>query len=362
MWVIRFEPSLLHQDKIMGKKDQTVINTVIANYMGGNYSDEEIALLTSWLEESKDNQKHFNEMKRVWEASETFPVSTEKALGKVMKRIESKNNGITLWGFWQKAAAILFIPLLLSVLYVAIHRGSKSSESGFSYKNVEAAFGSISTMELPDGSKVWLNAGSSLKYPEKFSKNERSVFLVGEAYFEVQSDPESPFVVNTSGFSVKATGTRFNVMAYQNSLIHSVTLAEGKVAVLNLNPAKKNGVVTVLLPNQHLTYNAQSGNSSIQTEEIYKHIAWKDGKLVFRNDLISEVARKISLQYNVDIEIQGDKILSYRFRATFENEPLNELLRLLKMSSPIDYREVSPQLLPDSTFTRRKIIIFSTEF
>jgi len=76
---------------------------------------------------------------------------------------------------------------------------------------------------------------------------------------------------------------------------------------------------------------------------------------------LDEVVSAIETAYNVDIEIQGDKIKSYRFRATFENEPLNELLRLLKMSSPIDYREVYPELLPDSTFTRRKIIIFSSE-
>ncbi len=345
----------------MGKKDHIGINTVIVNYLGGNSSDEEMTVLTSWLAESIDNQKYFKEMKRVWEASEAFPVSTEKALEKVMKRIESEKSRISFWGFWQKAAAILFIPLLISVLYVSIEKGKKTNGSDFVYKQVEAAFGSISTMVLPDGSKVWLNAGSSLKYPDKFSINERSVYLTGEAYFEVHSDPDSPFVVNTSGFSVKATGTRFNVMAYQNSAISSVTLAEGKVAVLNLNPAGKKGAVSILLPNQHLTFNAQSGNSTIQTEDIYKHIAWKDGKLVFRNDLITEVARKISLQYNVDIEIQGDKIKSYRFRATFENEPLNELLRLLKMSSPIDYREVYPELLPDSTFSRRKIIIFSSE-
>lgn len=109
-----------------------------------------------------------------------------------------------------------------------------------------------------------------------------------------------------------------------------------------------------------MTYDTLSEQVKIETGDTYKHFAWKDGKLVFRNDNISEVARRISLQYNIDIEIKGEEIKKYRYRATFENEPLGELLRLLKLSSPIEYSEIKPKALPDGTFSKRKIIIFST--
>jgi ferric-dicitrate binding protein FerR (iron transport regulator) len=243
-------------------------------------------------------------------------------------------------------------------MYNGKHIGT--SNSNITYNKVVAAFGSFSMLELPDGSKVWLNSGSSLQYPDKFNEDNRIVYLTGEAYFEVHSDETVPFLVNTSYFTVKATGTRFSVRAEKNFRIPSVTLIEGKVSVRKLNSVENNGLITLLQPNQHMTYDTLTSQVAIQTEDTYKHVAWKDGKLVFRNDNISEVARRISLQYNVDIEIKGDEIKKYRYRATFENEPLGELLRLLKISSPIDYSEVKPKALPDGTFSRRKIIIFST--
>jgi len=236
----------------------------------------------------------------------------------------------------------------------------KKANSNITYNNVVAAFGTFSLLELPDGSKVWLNSGSSLRYPDKFINADRTVYLIGEAYFEVHSDEAKPFMVNTPFFTVKATGTKFNVRAEKNFRAPSVTLVDGKVAIRKPNSDKSKGLITFLQPSQHMIYDTLTGHVTIQTEDTYKHFAWKDGKLVFRNDNISEVARRISLQYNVDIEIKGNKIKRYRYRATFENEPLSELLRLLKISSPIDYLEIKPKVLPDGSFTRRKIIIFSS--
>jgi ferric-dicitrate binding protein FerR (iron transport regulator) len=225
---------------------------------------------------------------------------------------------------------------------------------------VVAAFGTFSLLELPDGSKVWLNSGSSLRYPDKFSSDNRTVYLIGEAYFEVHSDKTMPFFVNTPYFTVKATGTKFSVRAEKKFLRPSVTLIEGKVAVEKPNKGAEANLIADLIPNQHMTYDTLNGHFTIQTEDTYKYVAWKDGKLVFRNDNICEVARRISLQYNVDIEIKGEQIKNYRYRATFEDEPLGELLRLLKISSPIDYQEIKQKELPDGTFSRRKIIISST--
>jgi transmembrane sensor len=289
-----------------------------------------------------------------------LPISTDKALVKVLKQINSGNRRFTFWQILQRVAAILFIPLLISMLWLSAGKNFKNANSNTVYNKVVAAFGTFSLIELPDGSKVWLNSGATLRYPDKFNSDNRIVYLIGEAYFEVHSDKSMPFYVNTPYFTVKATGTKFNVRAEKNFRTPSVTLVEGKVAVQKPNSGKQNGLITMLQPNQHMTYDTLSGHVTIQTEDTYKHFAWKDGKLVFRNDNITEVARRISLQYNVDIEIKGSEIKKYRYRATFENEPLGELLRLLKISSPIDYSEVKPQALPDGTFSRRKIIIFST--
>jgi ferric-dicitrate binding protein FerR (iron transport regulator) len=340
----------------MEQKDDNKIDALIIKYYESKAIEDELVSLELWLNQSVKNQEYFKDMKTLLETSEPLSLSPEKALEKVLNKIGDKKTNRSIWQTLQRVAAVLFIPLLISVFII---NSVKNRNEIVNFKTTDAAFGTVSTMELPDGSKVWLNAGSSLKYPEKFTKKERVVFLTGEAYFEVQSNESSPFTVTTPNLSVKATGTRFSVMAYPNSQKTTVTLAEGKVSVKN--PEKSDKKESFLLQNQHLSYNNSNGEIDIQNEDPYKHIAGKDGKLVFRNDLITEVARKISMQYNVDIEIQGEKIKNYRFRATFENEPLNELLRLLKLSSPIDYHEIDPKLLPDSTFSRRKIIIYSTE-
>jgi transmembrane sensor len=343
----------------MNTKEQNTINQLIAGYLGGDLSKDEIQQLELWINESDENLAYFRQMKNIWESSGQLTISTEKALEKVMKRLDKTPKGLSFWYFLQKAAAILFIPLLIAALWLGNERNSKISNEPITYNKVVAAFGTFSSMVLPDGSKVWLNAGSSIQYPDKFSGNKRLVYLSGEAYFEVHSDKAQPFFVSTPYFTVKATGTRFNVMAGKSSEFPSVTLVEGKVDIRKGNSENKNQMLSELRPSQHMIYNTSTGQVKVQTEDTYKYIAWKDGKLVFRNDVLTEVARRISLQYNVDIDISGEHIKQYRYRATFENEPLSELLRLLKISSPIDYREIKPAALPDGSFSRRKIIIFS---
>lgn len=336
------------------------IDNLFANYLGGKASREECLILESWIGESDENLKYFRQIKNTWESSLELPVSTNKALSKVLKQINKEQKRLTFWQIAQRIAAILFIPLLISMLWLNFDRNSKSTNSELTYTNAIAAFGTFSLLELPDGSKVWLNSGSSLRYPDKFKSNNRTVYLVGEAYFEVQSDKTMPFLVNTPYFTVKATGTKFSVQAEKNFSAPSVTLVEGKVSIQKPISGNKYDLITYLQPNQHMIYDTLSGKFNVQTEDIYKFVSWKDGKLVFRNDNISEVARRLSLQYNVDIEIRGEQIEHYRYRATFENEPLSELLRLLKISSPIDYQEIKQKELPDGSFSRRKIIIYSS--
>ena len=334
------------------------IDQSIANYLQGSASKDEIRLLETWIAESPENLSHFRYLENIWESSVELPVSAEKALEKVLTHIGNDNKVLSFWNFWQKVAAILIIALITSVVWLSIDR-YKLSNAKANYNTVTSAFGSYSSLELPDGSKVWLNSGSQLKYPVLFNGKSRRVYLTGEAYFEVNSEPNAPFLVNTHYFVVKATGTRFNVSSYKNYRNPSVTLVEGKVAIQGM-AQNSTSEIAVLHPQQHMVFDTLNGTIAVQTEDTYKHIAWKDGKLVFRNDLLSEVARRISLQYNVDIEIAGENTNKNRYRATFENEPLNEVLELLKISSPIDYKQIEPKLLPDGSFSKRKIIIYST--
>jgi transmembrane sensor len=345
--------------KDMEEETSNGIDFLIFNFLQGKASWEEIETLDTWLSNSHENLAYYKHLRNIWESSIDLPVFTENALSKVMQQID-QGKSIPFWHFLQKIAAVLLVPLLLSAAWFIIARNAEHRRMESTYNTISAAFGSFSALELPDGSKVWLNSGSQLKYPIRFTHHKRNVFLKGEAYFEVQSDETSPFYVNTPYFKVKATGTRFNVTSYKNNLVPSVTLVEGKVSIQEISQEGKNETLAILRPGQHMEYDTLLCKASIETEDIYKYVAWKDGKLVFRNDLLSEVARRISLQYNVDIEVIGNKINKNRYRATFENQPLNELLELLKMSAPIDYKEINPIRQPDNSFSKRKIIIYST--
>lgn len=335
---------------------------LITRYLSGEATPDEIVELQKWLDSSKDNLLYFQQLKNIWDNSVRFNhekmTDVDKAFNLIKKRVIFKSPATNFWFYWKKIAAVLLIPLVLgNLLYFLFHADNFTSTQEPVYNELYAAFGTRSALKLSDGTSVWINSGSSIKYPDNFVGNNRTVFLKGEAYFEVESDPKKPFIVETSSLSVKAIGTKFNVSGYTSAEEAEVTLVSGKVEV-SLTDDKKYIKSSMLDINQHFSFNKANGTTSIITEDTYKYISWKDGKLIFRNEPLSNVVKKISQVFNIDIEIKGEEIQNYCFRATFQDESLTEILKLLKMSSPIDYIEVERDPLPDGSFPRKKVIIF----
>lgn len=193
-------------------------------------------------------------------------------------------------------AAFLTIPLFLSslVLGYLYFSGTETDEK---YAEVVTATGSVIRYELPDHSVVWLNAGSTLRYPTTFKKDNRLVELKGEAYFEVQADKERPFYVNTpNGLSVYVYGTQFNVAAYEDDNYIETVLEKGKVNVITPNQE-----TIVLAPGEQLLYDKQSQKSKKNKVDVYGKIAWKDGKLIFRNASLEEILKRLERHFNVEI-------------------------------------------------------------
>ena len=200
-------------------------------------------------------------------------------------------------------------------------------------QEISTPFGTRSKVVLPDSSTVWLNSGSSLSYELSKWNEKRNVKLSGEAYFEVKTDTSHPFVVHTNSMNVCATGTAFNVEAYEGDSLVAVTMQEGKVGV-----AIKGSPHIALAPGFRMVYNKDKDNCRITEVDAYKWIAWKDGKLVFRDDSLGYVFRRLEQTFNAEI-ISHDKELGRQiFRATFESESLIEIMDLLKMAAPIEYK------------------------
>lgn len=340
---------------------------LIARNLAGISDSQENLQLNTWIESSPENKQYFEEFKNIWDNSDkSIPfdnIDSERALKNVLKRSKIITPQKSFWYFWQKIAAILIIPLLLGTL-LWIPNGSKNKSSSANetvYNEVHVALGTRSSLRLDDSTLVWLNSGSLIKYPVKFDEKNRKVFLDGEAYFEVKSDVKRPFIVETPTLIVQATGTKFNVSDLNSEDETKVSLVSGRVIVKESNPDSDYRLISELKPNQHLSYNRNTKITHIVNEDVYKYIAWKDGKLIFRNEPLNEVLNKLSLLFNVDIELQGDELMSYRYHATFQDESFEEILKLLKISAPINYTEIKRDTLPDGSFSKKKVVVFQNK-
>jgi len=214
-----------------------------------------------------------------------------------------------------------------------------------------APMGSRVSFALPDGTKGWLNSGSSLEYQIPFSRN-RQVSINGEAWFHVAKDEAHPFEITGGKSTVKVLGTKFNMSAYPEEKYVEVVLEEGKVEFTAPGIAS----AIDMKPDERLIYTSDSIN--INFTEPFKYSAWKEGKLIFRGDPMTEVARRIERWYNVEVVLADKQLENYVIRGTFQDDSLEDVIRYLAMTSPIKYRIVERKVLEDGTFQKTKVLIY----
>ena len=200
------------------------------------------------------------------------------------------------------------------------------------YNILSTPMGGEYQLVLPDGSKVWLNSGSTLRFPTAFIGSERIVELKGEAYFDIAKNPKMPFLVRTNNaMDIKVLGTQFNVMAYDDEKNINTTLVEGSVEVL------KGSEKTNLKPGQEAILNRGSGNIKVAQADLEQAIAWKNGYFIFYNENIESIMRKVSRWYNVDIVYQGN-LNNKDFVGTISrNKNVSELLKMLELTGAIHF-------------------------
>ena len=255
-----------------------------------------------------------------------------------------------------RVAAILLLPVLLTTVF--LYQKINTFYSEVAYSEIYAPAGTSTTFHLPDGSSGSLNGGSSIKFPSRFHEKTRSVELSGEAYLNVTEDPRKPFVVTTSNITVRVIGTSFNIMAYDDDMKTEVTLESGSVEVLK-NLKEDAVCIAKLKPEQALIYYHKSDSSRLISVNSSDKTAWKDGKLVFRYDPLSEVINKINRWYNVNIKIMDPALKDHKYYGTFQNETLSEVLKLLQYTAPIRYKDMGRQKKPDGTYEKRIIELYS---
>jgi ferric-dicitrate binding protein FerR (iron transport regulator) len=264
----------------------------------------------------------------------------------------SKRRVIALPGILQWALSIAGALLIPLVIFMGIRNYREASLQKETWVEIKAPAWSRTQFSLPDGTTGWLNSNSSIKYGGDFI-TDRRVSLKGEAYFDVYQDKKRPFVVNTPDIMVKVLGTRFNIASYDDEKTVEVVLEEGSLLFNNI---EKNKSFT-MKPNDLVTYNKTMKDFSTEVVKPQKYMSWTEGRLVFRNDPLDVIARRLERWYNVNVELNGNPPKDLRWRATFTDDNLEEVLILLKRSLHVDYKIVSPQVKPDETFSRKKVIL-----
>ncbi|MDR1156418.1 MAG: FecR domain-containing protein [Bacteroidales bacterium] len=200
---------------------------------------------------------------------------------------------------------------------------SKSTEQAVVRQELYTPAGQRARITLPDGSTVWLNAGSTLHYPSVFA-DERRVSLMGEAFFDVVHDASKPFVVATDLFEITALGTQFNVYSYPDAEYVSTSLVDGSVEVRS--PGKPSGMI--LKPNQQLVY----ANGQFRMEDLDKdQLLWKEGIYTFKGQNLENIISKLELYYDVEIVVTNPQILRYQYTGKFrQRDGAMEILRIIQ--------------------------------
>lgn len=218
------------------------------------------------------------------------------------------------------------------------YSGETGASTEMAYNLLQTPRGGQYKITLPDGSKVWINAASSLKYPVAFVGNERKVEISGEAYFEIVKDATKPFKVQLNNMEVEVLGTHFNVNGYEDEESVKTTLLEGKVKVQAASGVK------FLNPGQQAQIKS-SGNiavtSDINLEEI---VAWKDGNFQFENADIKAVMRQLARWYDVDVTYKGN-INQHFVGSISRNVNLSQVLSMLQQTGAAKFKIDGKQLI-----------------
>ena len=215
---------------------------------------------------------------------------------------------------------------------VSYHVNETGMEDSLVFNTLIVPKGGEYSLELPDGTVVWVNSESALRFPEKFTSNRREVFLEGEAYFEVTKDTTRSFIVEANGMEVKVYGTQFNVNTRRDDQIQT-TLVEGSVSV------KPKGLAEVMLkPNQQAVFNKLAGRVSVRDVDVMSYVAWQRGNYYFENKSIGEILDELSLWYDIQVFFVNNEVRNERFSGYLPRyEEIDRLLSLIEKTSHVQF-------------------------
>ena len=293
---------------------------ILYRFFEGKATLSEERQIRCWINDSKINEDKFNEERAIYDTLLLHSIT--ESSNKSLKR----DRRISLSPWIAGTAAAVILVLLISTLFL-IYKKDESLQ----YNTVIVPAGQRINLILSDNTNLWLNANTKFRYPTEFTKGDRTVFLDGEAYFEVSENVKSPFIVKTSQGDVRVTGTSFNVEAYSQHGSFSTSLFDGGVDIYK-NDAK----LVSLLPNQKSSLeNNQLLISKITDQDKY---LWRDGLIAFKDKELEEILRTLEKYFAVDIQIDTDKLPEHTYTGKFrQTDGVDYALRVLQRSIRCTY-------------------------
>ena len=358
------------------------IQALIAGFFSSSLCSDDLKRLNDWLAQDPSHIELFNRMRSAWilghhqTGKKNFNADTGwQLLKQRIKNIRKLRFAQWMTPMRYAASIALCISLTAAVTILArsrpvievVNRHVVEGEESAVFANttVQMPLGSKSKVTLPDGSTVWLNAGSTLTYPADFGMDARALQLIGEAFFDVKSDSLTPFLVQTVGMTVRAKGTRFNVKAYPDDEMLIATLEEGRLDVLFQASDKDRMQEVTLSPNQQfVVWKSQTENSQaektqtitadlqpssipkveIKSRRVIPNVktelatSWKDPQWIVADEPLHQFAAALERRYNLNIQFESDELKNYKITGTFENETVEQIIRMLSLAAPVDYQ------------------------
>ena len=321
------------------------IDELIANYLTEGLDKNALDELKTWIAASAENQQYFIRQREIWfsavsrEAASVY--DKDKAFENFRNRVESQKEiqstsrrGFSLSALWRYAAVVAII---IAVGCISYWQGEVNVKDTFADISVEAPLGSKTKLYLPDGTLVWLNAGSRMTYSQGFGVDNRKVELEGEGYFEVKRNEKIPFFVKTKDLQLQVLGTKFNFRDYPEDHEVVVSLLEGKVGLNNLLREEKEAVLS---PDERAVLNKANGLLTVESVTASNASQWTDGYLFFDEELLPDISKELERSYNVKIHIANDSLKTFRFYGNFvrREQNIQEVLEALASTEKMQYK------------------------
>jgi transmembrane sensor len=402
----------------MNSEKNKVDYTTLLGYFEDKAAAEKADGVQQWLEDPENSFKTEHLLHHLWNGldseTEETAIDLDTLLDKIHHSINLKlkneaasrslasvaTKGRSIKLILRDMGRVAAFALVLVLCYIGWDIYSQkmwlSKQSEIVYNEIKCPMGAQSAFELPDGTKGNLNNGSLLKYPTRFTGKTREVELYGEAFFEVAKNKQIPFIISTVGLDIKVLGTKLNVYSYPGENYQEITLKSGSIELIKREedkeltigemkpgqhakysfgtderglPALEKGKELIIIdykekkskkipeirPGQEALYRIEGGDLFMKYDKTDIYTGWTDGKLILRNDPMPVLLKRMERWYSVKFNIMDRRINDYTYWATFEEENLDQVLRLLTFTGPVKFNKLPREKKADGTFNIQEI-------